>query len=676
MNPKTISLFKKILGPDRVKSGLMDLFVYTYDAAVDKRWPGLIVWPQTVEEVSAVVKEAWRNNIPYVVRGAGTNLCGSTIPSADGLVIHLTRMNKILRIDPQKRVAWVEPGVINFHLQKALMPYGLFYAPDPASQKACTIGGNIGTNAGGPHCLKYGVTSHHVTALEWVLPNGDVVRTTVDESGYDLTGFFVGSEGTLGIMTKAELTLLPIPETIRTMLVSFPSVESSIEAVTDIISHGIIPTTLEAMDRTTIEAVESFVHAGYPSNAEAVLLIEVDGGAATVDGDMSRIEDLCRAHGSLEIRLARDEKEREKLWEGRRGSYASLARLAPNVLVEDGTVPRDRLPEAMRRVKAISDREHLKNAFLFHAGDGNLHPQIVFDERDEKQTEKVRRAGNEMLKVCVDLGGSISGEHGIGLDKREAMNWLFSPDTIRVFQTIKSALDPVGLANPGKVIPEVPPAPASPPAADRDWPDLFEPGSVEELRAFVGSRRTRRESFYIGGTQSKGFYIPDGEPVLSTVRLNAVVEHNRPNFTLTVQAGARLEDVKKTLAAANQFLHVAGNGSLGGIVAARLLADRHLRDQILGLKAVMPDGSLAEFGGRVMKNVAGYDVAKLFIGSWGTLGIIVELTLRTFPVAFTETAFPGRAEVFSPNRLHRRIKKALDPDNLLNPNVFSEGANR
>lgn len=672
-----LSALRAKLGPDSVLSGPGELFPYAYDAALDKRLPGAVVFPRTTAEVAAAVQAARTFNVPYSVRGAGTNLCGGTIVPTGGLVIHVSRLNKILSIDSDRRRAWVEPGVINLHLHKALAPRGLFYAPDPASQKACTLGGNVGTNAGGPHCLKYGVTSHHVTGLELVRPDGDVVRVSVDDVGFDLTGLFVGSEGTLGVATKIEVNLLPQPEEVRTFLAAFPSMEAAAQTVTDIIAAGIVPAALEVMDRLTVQAVEAFVHAGYPTSAEAVLLIELDGPRDRTVSDGGRIRAFCAKNKGSDFRTAVDERERGKLWEGRRGAYAAMARLAPNVLVEDGVVPRTRLPEAVKKIRAIADRSRLRMGLIAHAGDGNLHPNIIFDERDPEETSRVLGAGQEMLRVCVDLGGSISGEHGIGADKREAMRWLFSPPTLFLFREIKRAFDPANLCNPDKVIPVAEASPG-PRAVGASLHGEHRVTSVDEVVTFVRSARDSGQPLYVKGSGSKGMTIPAGQPTLVMTGLNAVVDLDRANLTLSVAGGADLPSLRARLETEGLFVHAGGTGTLGGIISTQTGGRPPLRNQILGLKAVSGDGELLSFGAKVMKNVAGYDAARLFLGAWGTLGVIVEVTLRlyTTPAEFWSpvSGGPPTFSTLPTADLHRKIKAAFDPQYLFNPSVFAPHA--
>ncbi|MBK6879732.1 MAG: FAD-binding protein [Elusimicrobia bacterium] len=659
-------LMRQSLGADRVLSAPGDLFSYAYDAALEKRLPGLVVLPRTAEEVALAIRAAVSRGIPFVARGAGTNLCGGTVAPTGGMVIHLSRLNRVLSIDEKRRRAWVEPGVVNLHLQKILAPRGLFYAPDPASQKACTLGGNVGTNAGGPHCLKYGVTSTHVLGLEVALPDGTLRRFSVDDPGPDLTALWVGSEGTLGVVTKIEINLLPQPPVVETFLAAFPSMEAAAQTVTDTIAAGVVPATLEVMDRLTVEAVEAFVKAGYPRDAEAVLLVEVDGDPARVAEEGERARAFCRKNGARDLRVATNDREREKLWEGRRGAYPAMARLAPNVLVEDGVVPRTKLPEAVRAMRAIADRAGVRMGLIAHAGDGNLHPNMVFDERDAGETARVKAAGQEMLRACVDLGGSISGEHGIGSDKRAAMTWLFSPETLGLFGRIKAAVDPAHLSNPHKILPTT--TTVIPAAAVPAGP-VWRPTSAAEAELTVRWAAREKQAFVIGGT---GHRLA-GEaslPCLDTTALNRVLRHDPGNLVLTVEAGATLADVDRALTHTGQHLHAAGEGTLGGILSRNACRSPRLRDQILAMTVLLADGTVVRFGAPVMKNVAGYDAAKLFIGAWGALGVILDVTFRLHAAPAVGEAVPApRPEFWNRDDL-APIKKAFDPENRINPVLF------
>jgi len=419
--------------------------------------PDCIVLPGSTEEVSKIVKFAHREGIPIIARGSGTNLSGGTIPARGGIVIHFSRMNRILEIDTENQRAVVEPGVFTLVFKNELARYGYVYQPDPASEKVSTLGGNFGENSGGPHCLKYGVTSNHILGAEVVLDDGEVIWVggkAMDNPGYDLTGVLVGSEGTLGIATKLILRIMPKPEAVKTMLAVYNTLEDASNTVSAIIADGIIPATLEMIDKLTIKAVEESVHAGYPLDAEAVLLIELDGLTDGMERLADRIMEICRKNNVREVRAAKTEAERAQLWAGRKGAFGAIARLRPNYLVCDGTVPRTKLPEVLNKVMEVGKRYNLPIANVFHAGDGNLHPLILFDERNEEELKKVHAAGTEILKLCADAGGTISGEHGIGAEKMQEMFFVFTPRDMDAMRRIKKAFDPAGIYNPGKVIPE------------------------------------------------------------------------------------------------------------------------------------------------------------------------------------------------------------------------------
>lgn len=447
---------QEMVGPKNVLWKDVDLAVYEYDAGLSRGKPRFIVFTRTSEEVAEVVKFLYQEGIAYVARGSGTNLSGGTVPLNDGVVIELSRMNKILEIDLENERALVEPGVYNLTLQNALAPLGYYYAPDPASQKVSTLGGNVGENAGGPHCLKYGVTSNHVCGAEVVLPNGEMIWVggkAVDPPGPDFMGLFVGSEGTLGIATKILLRIMRAPERVVTLLAIFKSVEEAGQTVSDIIGEGIIPATLEIMDNLVLRAVEESVHAGYPMDAEAVLIIELDGLTDGMDEQAQKILEICQKNGVVSSRRAKDAAERAELWAGRRGAFGAVARLRPSYLVCDGTVPRTKLPEALVAVKKIAQKYSLSIGNVFHAGDGNLHPLILFDDRDPEEVKRVHQAGREILKACADLGGTISGEHGIGTEKLFEMSFIFRESELDTMRKVKAAIDPKVLCNPGKLIP-------------------------------------------------------------------------------------------------------------------------------------------------------------------------------------------------------------------------------
>ena len=455
--PEIIEQLQEIVGPEYVLRSEMDLTLYGYDASMEKGKPDVVVLPGSTKEVSSVVSLAFREKIPVISRGSGTNLSGGTIPTKGGIVIHFSRMNRILEIDIPNRTVTVEPGVITLDLQTTLLRQDFVYAPDPASQKVSTLGGNLGENSGGPHCLKYGVTTNHVLGAEVVLYDGTVIWTggkSPDHPGYDLMGLLVGSEGTLGVATRIILRIIRAPEAVKTMLALYDSIKDASNSVSAIIAEGIVPATLEMMDNVVIRAVEASVHAGYPTDAAAVLIIELDGMSDGMDRIAKKILDICRRHHVREIRMAKDDAERARLWAGRKGAFGAVTRLKPSYMVCDGTVPRTKLPEVLSRVLETGKKYGLLIGNVFHAGDGNLHPLILFDERVEGELERVQQVTSEILKICADAGGTISGEHGIGLEKLKEMSFIFSESDLEVLRQVKRAFDPEGILNPGKVIPQ------------------------------------------------------------------------------------------------------------------------------------------------------------------------------------------------------------------------------
>lgn len=461
MNKKElIGRLKEIVDPEYVLSSDMDLTLYGYDASLEKAQPDAVVVPDSTEEVSKVVALAYKEMIPVVARGSATNLSGGTVPIRGGIVIHFSRMNRILEKDIPNRTVTVEPGVITLDMQNLMLEKGFVYQPDPASQKVSTLGGNFGENSGGPHCLKYGVTTNHILGAEVVLDNGAVVWVggkSQDNPGYDLTGLLVGSEGTLAMATKLVLRLMRSPEAVKTMLAVYNTIEDGANTVSAIIAEGIIPATLEMMDNLVMQAVEESVHAGYPLDAAAVLIIELDGMLDGMDRQAEKIMEICKRNNVREVRAAKSEVERTELWAGRKGAFGAVARLRPSYLVCDGTVPRTRLPEVLSKVMEAGKRYDLPIGNVFHAGDGNLHPLILFDERDSDELERVHKLGTEILRICADAGGTISGEHGIGTEKLKETAFIFSEMDFRFARQIKKAFDPHDILNPGKMVaqPEV-----------------------------------------------------------------------------------------------------------------------------------------------------------------------------------------------------------------------------
>ncbi len=458
-----IDRLRRILRPGDVLSSRADCATYGYDASIFQGEEIIAVaFPESAAEVAQIVRLARQARTPYVARGSGTGISGGAIPTQGGLVIELANMNRVLEIDLANQCAVVEPGVINQDLKELLAEqgYGHTYVPDPGSQVVSTIGGNVATNAGGMHCLKYGVTTNHISGLEVVLPDGEIVTVggkVLDQPGCDLTGLFVGSEGTLGIVTKIVLRIVRLPEVVRTQLALFPSVEAAANAVSTIMTAGILPAALELLDRACMEVVDQVIHIGFPASAGAALIIELDGLNDGMQRLIDRVEDMCKQHAVVEIRTAHSADEAAHLWLSRRAAYGALARLAPTCYIVDGCVPRTKLPEALTRTIAIGERYGLTIANMAHAGDGNLHPVIPFDINDAIACQRVMACGRDILRMCADLGGTITGEHGVGVEKQNEMPFVFSATDLAVMQRVKQVIDPDHLCNPGKIFPSLTP---------------------------------------------------------------------------------------------------------------------------------------------------------------------------------------------------------------------------
>jgi glycolate oxidase len=440
-----------------VLSSPSDLLVYECDGyTIEKNRPDVVVFPTRTEQVVQIVRVCNQHQVPFLPRGAGTSLAGGCLPVGGGVMIALTRMKRILEVSTRDRYAVVEPGVVNLWLTNHLKPKGYHYAPDPSSQGACTIGGNVATNSGGPHTLKYGVTVNHVLGLECVLPDGRVARTggpAEDNPGYDLTGVMVGSEGTFGIVTKIWVRIVRNPEAYRTLLGVFETVDDATNAISDIIGTGIVPAALEMLDQLILQAVEAAFHFGFPLDAGAVLLVEVDGVAAGLDQDAERIIAIAQKNGAREVRRAQSDADRLLLWKCRKQAFGALGRLAPSYCTQDGVVPRTKLPHMLRTIERIGREHDIRIANVFHAGDGNIHPILLFDERDSEQVQRVLRASHEILEECVRVGGSVTGEHGIGVEKIDFMPRLFTPDDLHMMLRLRTAFNPEGRCSPRKVLP-------------------------------------------------------------------------------------------------------------------------------------------------------------------------------------------------------------------------------
>jgi glycolate oxidase len=445
------------LGPAKVITDRQELRTYECDGLAHyKVIPAVVALPHTTAEVAAVVRACKDAKVPFVARGSGTGLSGGALPHADGVLIVTAQMRDIIEIDPAAERAVVQPGVINLHLTHAATPHGYYYAPDPSSQQICSIGGNVAENSGGAHCLKYGFTTNHVIGLEIVTPDGDVVRLggkAPDPPGYDLIGAFVGSEGTLGIATEVTVRLTRLPETVRTLLAAFAGTDQAGAATSAIIGAGVVPAAIEMMDALAIEAAEAAVACGYPGGAGAVLIVELDGPAAEVEAQFDQVTKLCDDNGAFEIRIAADDAERALFWKGRKSAFAAVGRISPDYIVQDGVIPRTALPEVLRRIGDLAREHGVRVANVFHAGDGNLHPLVLFDDAVPGQAERAEDVSGAIIDLCIEYGGSITGEHGVGADKAKYMPRMFGDDDLDTMQLVRCAFDPDRLANPGKIFP-------------------------------------------------------------------------------------------------------------------------------------------------------------------------------------------------------------------------------
>jgi glycolate oxidase subunit GlcD len=458
VNKEVVGKLQQILGKTAVIVDETELLVYECDGLpLFKHRPDVVVFPMTADHVAQVVRVANEYGIPFLPRGAGTGLSGGALAVEGGIVIELQRMNRILSIDTDNRIAVVQPGVVNLHISQATAPYGLYYAPDPSSQMSCSIGGNVAENSGGPHCLKYGMTTNHILAVEAVTSTGEIIRLgnpAGEPIGMDLLGAIVGSEGTFAIVTEITIRLLPKPQAVKTLLAAFRSVEECSQTVSDVIAAGIVPAALEFVDAKTIEAVEASVYkAGYPLDAVAALLIEVDGFRDGLEETSAAIVEICRRNRAYEVRVAKDDDERAKLWLGRKGAFGAMGRLAPDMITMDAVIPRTRLPEVLVAIDRMAEHYGLGVANVFHAGDGNLHPLILFDSRFKEQVDKILAMSEDIMKLCVEVGGSLSGEHGIGYEKKDFMDLVFNDVDLQTMMRVKQVFNPAGLLNPSKIFP-------------------------------------------------------------------------------------------------------------------------------------------------------------------------------------------------------------------------------
>ncbi len=647
--PDEMASLRSLLPRDVLVTNPVELIAYELDGSLGHGAAQGVVLPRKTEELVTALRWAAEHDLPVVPRGAGTGLSGGALAPQGGLIVSLARMQKILELDEAGRSVVIQPGIIHQTFDEFVRTKGLYYPPDPASGRACTLGGNLGENAGGPHCFKYGVTTNYITGLTTVLTGGRVLKSggrAFDYPEYDLTGLLVGSEGTLGVMTEAQVRLVRNIPGIKTLLAMFNSVEEAGEAVSAVIARWLLPATLEMMDRNMIGIVENYVHAGLPVDADALLIIEADGYPESLDSQMDEFMAVLKERGVVEMRLAKTAAERDRIWFARKSAFGAIAQISPAYLIVDGTVPRSKLAATLGAINGICIRHDLRVGYVFHAGDGNLHPLIMFDPSDADMVRRVHLAGDEVMALCVAQGGTITGEHGVGSEKQQYMTLMYNAGELQSMRDIKQVFDPRGLMNPAKIIPDEPAyVPESrPPTAD--YPRSAAPASVEETAelmktwaAATGSPTVRIRG---GGTKSSPQTLgplPPADAVLSSRALTGVVEYKVNDLYVTVRAGTPLAALQAELAPDKVWVPLASpwaESTIGGIVATNFNAPLRMRygsirDLILAITMVLPDGRVVRAGKPVVKNVAGYDLVRLFIGSHGTLGFITDVTFKLLP---------------------------------------------
>jgi len=626
-----------------------ELLTYEMDASLEHGSPDAVILPLTSEDVVEIVKWAGERGIPLVARGAGTGISGGAVAERGGMVIEFSRMDRVLELDETERRAVVQPGVINLALDELARSKGLYFPPDPASGRACTLGGNIAENAGGPHCFKYGVTTNYVMGLEVVLADGRRLRLggrALDYPEYDLIGVLTGNEGTLAIITEATVRLIGDPPSAKTMMAAFGLVEEAGEAVSAVIARGLMPAAMELMDQKMMRIVEDYAHPGLPVEAAAALIVEVDGWRESLSPQMDEIAATLRAYHPCDVRVAETAEERDQLWHGRKSVAGAITRLAPAYLPVDVTVPRSKLASTLKAIDQICEAVNLPVGYVLHAGDGNLHPDIMIqDPTDQALMLRVFDAAGQILELCVAQGGSITGEHGVGIEKRNFMPLMFSRDELSAMQDIKEIFDPKGLLNPGKIFPETGIGGQRSAASPQPLQE-----AVEVMRACFTSSPPRNIRIRGGGTKSR--LLPTADVYLSTQNLRGIYAYEPNDLYVTIGAGTRLVELQEELARDRMWVPLASpwpESTVGGIVASNFngpLRMRNaygsIRDQVLAATVVLPDGRVIRAGRPLVKNVAGYDLVKLFVGSFGTLGLITDVTFKitALPRARTTVIVP------------------------------------
>lgn len=623
----------------------VELITYEVDAGFDRGRPDGVFFPESTADVSRIVTWAKKTGTRLIARGGGTGLAGGAVAEDGGFVLSFARMNTIGTVDPIGRSVAVQVGAVNLDVDAVVKRCGLYYPPDPSSQRTSTIGGNMGTNAGGPHCLKYGVTTNYITGIRAVLADGTSMRfggQALDYPEYDFCGVLVGSEGTLAIMTEVDLRLVPNPSGVKTMMAAFASLEEAGEAVSAVIATGLLPATLEMMDQAAMRMITEYAPAGLPVDAAAALIVEVDGHPSGVDSQMEEIADLLSANGGFDLRIAQTDEERAQIWYGRKSAAGALARLSPQFYLTDVTVPRSQLSDMLHDVIEICNQHDLQMMNVFHAGDGNLHPLILCDQTNAELMERVHAASKKIIQRCVDRDGSISGEHGIGIEKRAYMKTMFGPNELYGMAQMQEVFDPQRRLNPGKVIPTDLEPPIFEPAI-LPTSTVFAPPTVTEAASALRALSDAGIQVQITGDTASpantSINENDSEYALSTSLLNEVIHFAPDDLYITVGAGMRVSDLDAFLADYKLKTAIAAphlDATVGGVLAANVNAPHRarydgLRNNLLCATIALADGRVMRAGRPLVKNVAGYDLPKLFVGSYGSLGVMIDVTLKLHP---------------------------------------------
>lgn len=650
----TLRSLHTLLPKGQVFTDRASLIAYEVDGGLDRGLPEGVVFPRTAEEMAQIVRWAAAHNVPLVARGAGTGLSGGAVADRGGLIVEFAHMNRILTLDLHGRSATVQPAVINLALDEQARAHGLYFPPDPSSQRASTLGGNVAENSGGPHCFKYGVTTNYVTGLDVVLADGSALRVggrAQDYPEYDLCGLITGSEGTLAMITAISVRLLRNPPGVKTMLAIFDGIEEAGEAVSAIIAAGLMPATMEMMDRKITGIIEPFAHAGLPLDAEAILIIEVDGYPESLSAQIDEIGQILQRHHVRETRVSSNEEERYKIWLARKSAAGAITRLTPAYYTVDITVPRSCLKEILAEVNLICERHEIRTGHLLHAGDGNLHPMLLIpDPSDPELMRRIHQTGWEIVKCCVSMNGSLTGEHGVGIEKREYMSLMHTGDELMTLWDIKQAFDPAGIFNPGKVFPTsrepgkpfagyVEPVPIEQRVAEvQELPgSFFAPTTEREAAQGLLALSQAARSVCISGDGNKPELRAGKDlTILSTSALRGIKNYAPDDLYVTAGAGTTITELQAFLAQENKQVPLAvpwSEATIGGLVAANVNAPLRmrygsLRDNVLCATVALPDGRLIRAGRPLVKNVAGYDLVKVFIGSQGTLGLLTDITLK------------------------------------------------